>query len=123
MIDFEQEIEVRLAQFDYLNGKGNVKDCNKTLYEILRLMLGMMTQQEAEVEPPMTVTLSEEIEEEIVEQIVEQIITADIAGEHKAITSDELTIPTPPVAKPRHAPHGLTANGNPRRIRPKRTKR
>ena len=44
MIDFEQEIETRLATFQHLNGKGNVKDCNRQLYEIVRLMLGMINQ-------------------------------------------------------------------------------
>jgi hypothetical protein len=45
MIDFEQEIETRLALFQHLTGKGNIKDGNRTLYEIVRLMLGMITNQ------------------------------------------------------------------------------
>jgi hypothetical protein len=108
MIDFEQEIEERLRHFQWLNGKGNVKDCNHTLYEIIRLMLGMISQnsQQPTVEP--------------------ESVTADVAvfavqnsgaptSEQTEITNETLLYPT--TVKTINAPFGLTKFGNPKRDR------
>jgi hypothetical protein len=50
MIDFEQEIENRLRHFQWLTGKGNVKDGNHTLYEVIRLMLGMIAHNKSKID-------------------------------------------------------------------------
>jgi hypothetical protein len=113
MIDFEDEIEVRLREFQYLTGKGNVKDAHKTLYEILRLMLGMMASPSI---PPGALG-APHIDPDPVETIEtpEVVVTEPtVSGEHRAISSAELSAPKVPL---KHAPHGLTKFGNPRRIR------
>jgi len=119
MIDFEREIEIRLDQFQHLTGKGNVKDSNRTLYEIVRLMLGMINHRneaaaevveinsekpQAVLDPLMVVTPTKPMETAL--QLSETV--------NEVTITEALTLPIKPA---RHAPYGYTAAGNVRRLR------
>lgn len=106
MIDFEREIEVRLAQFQLLNGKGNVKDCNNTLYEIIRLMLGMIQNQQ-----------------DVVESDIEEVVIINNRCNELEPDAPVAVEDTPAPVKAIHAPFGLTRFGNPKRDRSNHAKK
>jgi len=116
MIDFEREIEIRLSQFQLLNGKGNVKDCNNILYEIIHLMLEMI-----QVNKP----LDDDGEPD--ESSVGNGCDPTPANQYQAFADaepnepNEVSIPAP--VKTIYAPLGLTRFGNPIRDRSRHTKR
>jgi hypothetical protein len=116
MIDFDDEIEAHLRHFQYLTGKGNVKDAHKTLYEILRLMLGMMSSASI---PPGGLG-APHFHPDPVE--TPSVSDPTIGDEHRPPCSSEpspTTATTTTIARVplKNAPYGLTKFGNPRRIR------
>lgn len=115
MIDFEQEIENRLRQFQLLNGKGNIKDCNHTLYEIIRLMMGAIARNTHAIEPSDPEVYVPAAVPETPVPIDDQIAIDSHMLDHPE-TNEMLQ---PPVKRP--APFGLTKFGNPKRIRKKQT--
>jgi hypothetical protein len=103
MIDFGQEIEVRLRHFQWLNGKGNVKDCNNTLCEIIRLMIGMINQNTSSADD--------------LAYYANKIETSQSPPEnyfHGDALEPDGVLPSDPSPK---APLGLTRFGNPKRDR------
>jgi hypothetical protein len=126
MIDFEQEIEKRLIRFQWLNGKGNVKDCNHTLYEVVRLMLTMITQQKNKIEelgkPPSDFDFLKGMYSQ--PTVTDTVVTDTPEINNGAIISDTVEeADTDTVEKPPQpsvtpsAPLGLTKFGNPKRDR------
>jgi hypothetical protein len=123
MIDFEQEIETRLALFQQLTGKGNIKDGNRTLYEIVRLMLGMINQNGAgmafmqQLQPAVAPDASPSREAPPGYSIqVASLPVASETPETVAITEDALEHPAsaPLASDPVDAPYGYTRHGHPR---------
>jgi hypothetical protein len=119
MIDFEREIEIRLDQFQHLTGKGNVKDSNRTLYEIVRLMLGMINHRNEAVSE--VVEIASEKPQAVLEPIIVNSPTKTVeTAVDLSETVDEVTITEAlalPIKPARHAPYGYTAAGNVRRLR------
>ena len=123
MSDFDQEIENRLRHFQWLNGKGNVKDCNHTLYEIMRLMLGMLAQNKSASTAPR----ADAADEPVITLDTAESLSEPVADDDNiAITSDVLMHPTVTEAiqpfQTLHAPFGLTKFGNPKRDRSRHKK-
>lgn len=131
MIDFEQEIEQRLREFMLLTGKGNVKDSNRSLYEIIRLMLGMIARNHRRgASGEDRIDTAPALPSDLINQ---RPSGPPIEGEHIAISSASLMHPdaasySPGLVEARpgeaastavklNAPYGLTKFGNPRRLR------